>query len=117
PAQARVSPPLDWQPEGDREGAAMSFDPPRRSRKLRVFASIAALFAVLGVVGWGAGLNLQSVYLAQVSTWFRDGAVTVVSNLDTLHKQVIAAVEDLASTSASQETISSDEVRDKINNA
>jgi hypothetical protein len=109
-AKTDVSPKLDLKPELDRkrEQAPIASGAPRRPRKLRVAATIVALLAILGV-GWGAGLKTHEfVSLAQASAWFQDTARALVSNLDQQRKQLMASIEDLANTSASKDTISSD---------
>jgi hypothetical protein len=103
---------------GSLDGAASaSPDGPRRFRKLRVAATFAALLAVLGI-GWGAGLKTHELgNLGQMSIWVQDTAGALVSYLDTQRKKIIANIEGLASTSASQATISPDRVPNEIKTA
>jgi hypothetical protein len=98
---------LDQQREFDRkrEEAPKASDAPRRARKLGVAATVAALLAVLGI-GWGAGLKTRELMnLAQASTWFQDTAGALMSSFDAQRKQIIAGIEGLASTPASQAPI------------
>jgi len=78
---------------------------------------MAALFAVLGI-GWGAGLKTHELgNLSHVSIWFQDTAGALVSYLDAQGKKLIANIEGLGSTSASQATISPDQVPNEIKTA
>jgi hypothetical protein len=98
------------------EAAPTPFDVPRGGRKLRVMTSVVVMLAVL-CVGWGAGLKThESLDLAQVSAWVRDTAGVLLSDLDRRRKQMIASIEDVARTSASQ-TISPDRAPDSTNTA
>jgi hypothetical protein len=114
-----TAPKLDLRRESDRrqDASPIASDVPRRARKLRVVATIAALLAVLGI-GWGAGLKTNEIgNLGQVSTWFQDTAGALVSYLDTQRKKIIASIEGLASASASQATMSPDRFPNEIKTA
>ncbi len=114
-ANTEVAPKLERRPELDRrrEPFPPACGVPRRARKLRVAATIAALLAVLGI-GWGAGLKTHE--LGNL-TWIQDSAGALVSYLDTQRKNLIANIESLWSKSASQVAISPDQVLNEIKTA
>lgn len=101
-----ATPRLESQRELDRrQESSIASGAPRRGRKLRLAATIAALLAVLGV-GWGAGVKTHEfVGVAQASSWFQHTVHALLSNLDTQRKNIIAQIEGLASTSPSPATI------------
>jgi len=102
--ESNIVPKLELRCELDRgpDVPLIPPDVPRRARKLRVAASIAALLAVL-CIGWGAGLKTQElVQLDEVSIWVRGTARALVSDLETQSKKIMSDIGGLASASASQ---------------
>jgi hypothetical protein len=118
-ANTDMAPKLDLRFERDRsqEVPPTPSGEPRRARKLRVAASIAALLAVLGI-GWGAGLKTHELgNFGQVYTWFRHTAGDLVSYLEAQRQSIVTNIEGLASASASQQTISPNRPPNEIRTA
>jgi hypothetical protein len=89
---------------------------PIRSRKLRLVAIVLAVLTVL-CVGWGAGLKTHElVDLAKASGWVRQAAGDLSSYLNRRREQIVATIERIASTPASQEGSTPDGAPDRSHN-